>query len=69
MKGQGATVPALRRPCSFLFEASIVRETKFTLSNSWRGSAAIIGAMQSRISHPHFVAATANLCSKIFETS
>ena len=69
MKGQGANVPALQRPCSFLFEASIVRETKFTLSNSWRSSAAIIGAMQSRITNSHFVVATANLRSKFFETS
>jgi len=67
MKDHGANVPAVWRPCSFLFEASIVRETKFSLSNSWRSSAAIIGAMQSTITNSHFVVAMANLGSKIFE--
>jgi len=41
---------------SFLFEALIVTETKFSLSDSWRGSAAaIIGAMQLTITASYFV--------------
>jgi len=44
-------------------------ETKFALSNSWRSSAAIIGAMHLTITDSHFVLAMANLGSKIFETT
>jgi len=62
-------VPALRCPCSFLFEASVVRETKFTLSKFWCSSAAIIGAKQLIITDSHFLLAMANLGSKFFETS
>ena len=61
--------PAFRRPCPFLFEASTVRETKFTSSHSWCSSAAIIGAKQPTITDSHFVLAMANLGSKNFETS
>jgi len=42
---------------------------KFTLSNSWHSSAAIIVAMQATITNSHFVVAIANLGSKNFETS
>ena len=57
----GGYVPALWRPCSFLFEASTVKETKFSLSNSCCSSAAIIGAMQLTIIDAHVFFAMANL--------
>jgi len=59
--------PALRRPCFFLFEPSAVMETQFTLPNSCRNSAAIIGAMQLTITDLHFVHALANLGWKILK--
>jgi len=42
----------------------MVTETKFALSNVWRSSAAIIGAMQLTMTDLHFVHALANLGSK-----
>jgi len=42
-------------------------ETQFTLSNSWRHSAAIIGAMQSTMTDLHFVHALENLGSEILK--
>jgi len=61
------SVPALHRPCSFLFEPSTVMETQFALSNSWHSSAAIIGAMQLTMTDLHFVHALASLGSKILK--
>ena len=62
-------VPALWHPCYFLLEASIVTETKFTLSKSWHSSAAIIGAMQLTTTDSHFVLERGNLGLKNFEIS
>jgi len=44
----------------------VVTEAKFALSNSWRSSAAIIGAMQLTITDSHFVLAMADLGPKKF---
>jgi len=49
MRGQWGQYPHSPASCFFLLEASMVRETKFTLSNFWRRSAAIIGAMHLTI--------------------
>jgi len=61
--------PALRCASSLLFEASIIKERKFALSNFWRCSAEIIGAMELTITDSYFALAMANLGTKIFETS
>jgi len=45
----------------------MVTETKFTLSNSWRSPAAIIGAMQLTITDSRFVLASANLVQNILK--
>jgi len=69
MKRQGAKSSLSGVPAFFCSKHSIVKETKFALSNSWLSSAAIIGTMQLTITDSHFVLAIANLGSKIFETS
>jgi len=52
--------------CSLLLGPSMVTETKFALSKSWRSSAAMIGAMDLTITDSQFVLVMANLGSKIF---